>query len=294
MSSLLSFMKHGCRAWQLPTLLVVSRWQEFILLIVRQYLCPTVMIKTIWLCRMVLNLYHYAVLAQHQSAQRPAHKDWEINHNQWLNWKHAHSYGESNCHALHPCFRKRAENSYLVITLPGFLVKYWCHTFLQAAFSGPKHPLSSGWVRCVVWGGKANTITWCCAASRIVSGQYDEWPSSSSKRGLTLGAYLRKWLLNHLSNNSWSIHPLPDKPYMVPGTSPIVSWGDKVLRSQMTIGGMHKPTAFTHPTIVTWDLLPDPMVHAARPLSTTTFGGLGSSGMPLSSILYTWLAWLSS
>ena len=70
---------------------------------------------------------------------------------------------------------------------------------------------------------------------------------------------------------------------MVPGTSPLVSSGASVLWSQITIGDMQNPATLTHPTMVTWDLLPDPTAAAALPLSTTTFGVLGLKGMQLSS-----------
>jgi len=84
-----------------------------------------------------------------------------------------------------------------------------------------------------------------------------------------------------------SIQPFPERPYMVPGTSPMVSSGARVLRSQITMGGMQKPAALQHPTIVTWDLFPEPTVMALLPRSATILGALGSRGMPLSSILNT-------
>jgi len=51
------------------------------------------------------------------------------------------------------------------------------------------------------------------------------------------------------------------------------------------IGGMENPVALMHPTMVTWALSPDPAAQATLPCMVTPFGGFGSSGIPLSSIL---------
>ena len=102
-----------------------------------------------------------------------------------------------------------------------------------------------------------------------------------------VGHMLKKWYLNHNSNNSISIHPLLDKPYIVPGTSPVVSSGFRILRSKMTIGGMDEPAALQQASIVMLALFP---VHTTWecfvPDGATTFNDDGSRGMPLSSQLY--------
>jgi len=84
-----------------------------------------------------------------------------------------------------------------------------------------------------------------------------------------------------------SIQPFPESPYMVPGTSPMVSSSARVLWSQITMGGMQKPVALQHPTIVTWDLFSKATVMALLPRSATILGTLESKGMPLLSIFNT-------
>ena len=59
---------------------------------------------------------------------------------------------------------------------------------LHATFRGAKHPLSNGWVVCVVCGGKARSIICCLAATEIVSGQqWAECPTSIRITGVALG-----------------------------------------------------------------------------------------------------------
>ena len=142
-----------------------------------------------------------------------------------------------NSHSTHPRFGKRAENWYF-ITIHLDCQSYIYDTVLSLRAQNIPYQgfVSSEWY----W---ENIITFSFAASQIVSGQKcDECSSNKSKMGLAAGAYLKKWPLIKLS---WSIHLLPDRPYIVPGSSPLVSSGASVLWFQITIGGIQKPAALT-------------------------------------------------
>ena len=73
---------------------------------------------------------------------------------------------------------------------------------------------------------------------------------------------------------------------MVSGTSPSVRAGARVLRSQITMGGIQKPPALTHPTTVICDLSPDDRATGFQILQEyMPLGGFGFKGTPVSSIL---------
>ena len=73
--------------------------------------------------------------------------------------------------ALFHAFANKAEQSYVVMSLPGFFeIKSWT-PFLHSILSGANTPLSRGWLRCVVLGDNANMITPSAAAALITSGQ---------------------------------------------------------------------------------------------------------------------------
>ena len=75
--------------------------------------------------------------------------------------------------------------------------------------------------------------------------------------------------------------------HTVPGTSPTANYRGSVLRSQMTMGSRHWPPALTQPTTVTCDFNPLERVFFVI-LPVIIFRGLGSSGMPVSSMLNIW------
>ena len=64
-----------------------------------------------------------------------------------------------------------AENWYLVTVFPGLSVMNSGQISLHAIFNGPKHPLSRGCDRWVVFGGNVNKMTLSLAANLMVSGQ---------------------------------------------------------------------------------------------------------------------------
>lgn len=72
-------------------------------------------------------------------------------------------------------------------------------------------------------GERQNRMALPSAAVWVTLGwRWDEWPSMSISRGYTIGAYTRKWWVNHKSNTccSPSTHPFFDNPYTV-CTSPL-------------------------------------------------------------------------
>ena len=65
----------------------------------------------------------------------------------------------------------------------------------------------------------------------------------SGLNGRAGGTQTKKWLINQDSKISMSIHPLSLRPYMVPGTSPMVRSGFSIFLSNMTSGGIAYPPA---------------------------------------------------
>ena len=61
----------------------------------------------------------------------------------------------------------RLEKSYTDTTRQGFFMQNLWQTWCHATFRGPKDPLSSGCVRCVVLGGSVKSITCWSAAIRM-------------------------------------------------------------------------------------------------------------------------------
>ena len=72
---------------------------------------------------------------------------------------------------LNHAFAKSSQKSKRDTVLPGLRAQNLWHVSLHATFRGAKHPLSKGWVMCVVCGGKAHSTICCVAAIAIVSGQ---------------------------------------------------------------------------------------------------------------------------
>ena len=71
-----------------------------------------------------------------------------------------------------------------------------------------------------------------------------------SKIDLQEGASIRKWCLNQSSNNVSSIQLFEDRPYIVPGTSPIVISGLNVFQSNTTNGGITYAAALQQASVV--------------------------------------------
>ena len=70
------------------------------------------------------------------------------------------------------------------------------------------------------------------------------------------------------------------------GISPLVHSKFTFFASNITKGGIVLPVALTLTTTVIWALLPDVLTQSSfGPHIVTTFGGSGSSGMPVSSTL---------
>ena len=107
---------------------------------------------------------------------------------------------------------------------------------LQWILRGPKHPLSRGCIKCVVFGGRANMMTVVCSHSRSVC-TIMRVSIHEKKNGTCQQSVFQKRELNQALNNSWSIHPFLDRPYRVPRTSPTVSSGFNLFLSHITIGG---------------------------------------------------------
>ena len=100
--------------------------------------------------------------------------------------------------------------------------------------------------------------------------------------------------MNHNSKSCVSIHPLADKPYIDPGTSPIVMSGFSEFQSNITIGGTANPAALQHAKMDICALSPVETTHECQaPISATTFKEGGSSGIPLSSALKVLAGFLS-
>ena len=76
------------------------------------------------------------------------------------------------------------------------------------------------------------------------------------KTGRVGGMYLMKWLFSQ-RNNSWSIHPFSDKPYNVPGTSPLVTSWLSLSPLNITIGGITLSAVLSHTTTVIYVLFPE-------------------------------------
>ena len=189
---------------------------------------------------------------------------------------------------------------YSVITWPGFFrMKSWQARF-QWVFKGPNTPLSRGWRRCVVFGGRQKRMTLSLAASSIDPGwKWEECPSKRSSKGRTAGACSKKWNLNQSWKISESIHPRPPRPYIVPGTSPSIRAPFNVFLRKITRGGIALPAALVHAITVICFLLPVVTVRGCFcPFSATTFIGLWSRGSPVSSQFHIWAGeskrWYSS
>ena len=89
-----------------------------------------------------------------------------------------------------------------------------------------------------------------------------------------------------VSNSSWSTHPFSDRPYIVPGISPLVSSGLRAFLSQITMGGRECPPALIQASTVICNLFPKLIAWALRsPTEYIPFGYFGTNGNPFSFIL---------
>ena len=68
---------------------------------------------------------------------------------------------------LYQALANTSQKSYRDTVRPGLEAQNEWQISLHATFKGAKHPMSRGWVRWVVWGGRAQRITFSFAAIRI-------------------------------------------------------------------------------------------------------------------------------